>query len=97
MDIDQIAVQLIKSVKPVDKLQLLWSSLRSIERAVGTPLQLCLSQCEWYINKIFDEPHKFRNREREKLYALISFISPQIAKDISKDMKLRQEANEEVS
>ena len=96
LDIDEIAVQLIKSVKPVDKLQLLWSSLRNIERPVGTPLQLCLSQCESYINKIYDE-NKFRNREREKIFALISYVNPQIAKDISKDMKLRREANEEVS
>ena len=97
LDIDEIAVQLIKSVKPVDRLQLLWSSLRNITRDIGTPLQLCLSQCESYINKIYDEPHKFKSREREKLYGLISFIAPQIAKDISKDMKLRREANEEVS
>ena len=95
LDIDAIAVQLIKSVKPVDKLQLLWASLRAIGQPVGTPLQLCLSQCESYINKIYCEPHKFKARENQKLYALISLVNQNIAKDIAKDMKLRRESNED--
>ena len=97
LEIDDIAVQLIKSVKPVDKLALLWQSLRNIERPVGSPLQLVLASCESYINKLFPEQNKLRQRENQKLLALCSFVSEKIGSDITKDIKLRRESNEDIS
>ena len=57
-EIDEIAEALIKSVKPTDKLVLLWRSLHCIERPVGSPLQLVLASCESVIHKLYPESHK---------------------------------------
>ena len=97
LEIYDIAIQLIKSVKPIDKLALLWQSLRNIERPVGSPLQLVLASCESYINKLFPDQHKLCQRENQKLLALCSFVSEKIGSDINKDIKLRCESNEDIS
>ena len=97
MLIDDIASALIKSVKPVDRLSVLWTSLKSLERPLNTPLQLVLSTAESYINKIFADPKKFKQRENQNIQALCAFIDGKISKEIKKSIKKRREHNLEIS
>ena len=59
LSINKIAQSLINSVKPKHKQTILWGSLRALEQAVKTPLQLILAEAESYIRKLFsDEKQK---------------------------------------
>ena len=97
LECDDIACELIRSVRPVDKQQILWSSLRNLERPVGTPLQQILAAADGLINKIFNKPGQQRQKTNLELQALCSFTTETLAKEISDDIKLRREAGQEVN
>ena len=95
LTINEIAQTLINSVKPIHKTTILWNSLRSLERAVNTPLQLILSESESYIKKIFPEDKQKKIRESYFFIALTSFINDKLSLEVSNDIKRKKEMNEE--
>ena len=90
LTINEIAQTLINSVKPIHKTTILWISLRSLERAVNSPLQLILSESESYIKKIFPEDKQKKIRESYFFIALTSFLNDKLSLEVSHDIKKRR-------
>ena len=97
LTINEIAQTLINSVKPIHKTTILWNSLRSLERAVNTPLQLILSESESYIKNFFPEDKQKKIRESYFFIALTSFLNDKLSLEVSHDIKRKKEINEEYS
>ena len=97
LDSDHIARELIRSVRPVDKQQVLWASLWNLERAVNTSLQQVLAAADGLISKIFNKPGQQRQNQNLELQALCFFTTETLAREISDDIKLRREAGQEVN
>ena len=94
---DEIAQELIRSVRPIDKMAVLWSSLRNLERPPDQPLQQILATADGLISKIFPKPGERRQKTNLEIQALCSFTSDQLSKEIADDIKVRREAGQEVN
>ena len=97
LNIDQIANALMKSVRPLDKMQLLWQGLRSLVRPQGTPLVAVMAQVDSYLHKIYPKVNQFKQRSNHSLIGLTSFINDEISLEISKDVKRKRELNQDVN
>ena len=94
MSVDEIANNLIKSVKPIYKSSILWNALRSLERQINTPLQLVLSEAKSYIRKLFPGKKQKRVRENYFFIALTSFVNDSLSVEVSNEIKRKKELNE---
>jgi len=94
LSVDEIANNLIKSVKPIYKSSILWNALRSLERQINTPLQLVLAEAESYIRKLFPDEKQKRIRENYFFKLLTSFVNDSLSIEVSNEIKRKKELNE---